>query len=289
MKRRGLVKPGVDHLDKWAFTAFLRRPRDRSQNHRLKMEQGRASFFTRDEQAMLLQLYEEVKHIIHKKGNTSVIKKEREKAWQLITDRLNATNLSGQKRTWQQVKTKYKNILQSAVKKKTHQTSTGGGPPSQALTPAEELALDLNKGRPVMKGIQGGTVTDSVLATERCAFLQVSGDTVLLLEPPEDDPGEGTSAAAECTSVDEETLSVDSRRHEDLETAPPQNETGNINAQTIRVLYAKHLQKQVELAGLKIQREKRNLEAIDLDIEIKKRKLKILDMEIQKFEREGES
>ena len=52
--------------------------------------EGHASFFSRDEQAMLLELYEQVKHIIHKKGNTSAAKKEREKAWQLIMDRLNA-------------------------------------------------------------------------------------------------------------------------------------------------------------------------------------------------------
>ena len=58
------------------------------------------------------------------------------------------------------------------------------------------------------------------------------------------------------------------------------------NSQTIRVLYAKHLQKQVELAEVKIQREKRNLEVIDLDIEIKKRKLRILDIEIENLERE---
>ncbi|KAK0143164.1 hypothetical protein N1851_018715 [Merluccius polli] len=57
-------------------------------------------------------------------------------------------------------------------------SGTGGGPPSQDLTPAEELALHLNKGRPVMEGIQGGTVTDSVPATETVHFIQVSGNTL---------------------------------------------------------------------------------------------------------------
>ena len=98
-----------------------------------------------------------------------------------------------------------------ALKKTTHKSGTGGGPPSQDLTPAEELALDLNKGRPVMEGIQGGTVTDSVPATETVCFIQgtycstthneinilhcltldflaVSGNTLTLLDPPEDDP-----------------------------------------------------------------------------------------------------
>ena len=56
--------------------------------------------------------------------------------------------------------------------KKAHRTGTGGDPPSQDTTPAEELALHLNKGRPVMEGIQGGTVTDSVPASETVRFLQ---------------------------------------------------------------------------------------------------------------------
>ncbi|KAK0155462.1 hypothetical protein N1851_002126 [Merluccius polli] len=148
------------------------------------MDKRRASYFTTAEQQLLMEFYEEVEDTIRKKGNTTAIIKEREKAWQTIADRLNATNLSGHKRTWQQVKIKYKNILQ-AVKKKAHRTSTGDGPPSQDMTPAEELALHLSKVRPVMEGIQGGTVTDPVQATE--TVRQVSGKRRTLLEPPEDD------------------------------------------------------------------------------------------------------
>ncbi|KAK0151074.1 hypothetical protein N1851_007765 [Merluccius polli] len=152
------------------------------------MDRSRTSYFTVTEQQLLMEFYEDVKDTIRKKGNTHAINKEREKAWQTIADRLNATHLSGHKRTWHQIKIKYKNILQ-AVKKKAHTCGTGGGPPSQAMTPAEELALHLNKGRPVMEGIQGGTViTDSVPATQTVHFIQVSGNTLSLLEPPEDDP-----------------------------------------------------------------------------------------------------
>ncbi|KAG7999379.1 hypothetical protein GBF38_000419, partial [Nibea albiflora] len=121
-----------------------------------------------------------------------------------------------------------------------------------------------------MEGIQGGTVTDPVPATETVHFIQVSGNTVTLLEPPEDDPGEGTSAAAECTSADEETVSVDSRR---LETS-----------QTVRTLYAKHLEKQIELADVKIRLKKRRLQEMELDLEIKRRTLRKPDLEIQKLE-----
>nr|XP_033487514.1 uncharacterized protein si:ch1073-145m9.1 [Epinephelus lanceolatus] len=74
--------------------------------------------------------------------------------------------------------------------------------PIADFTPAEEL-----------------TLTDSVQPTETALFIQVSGDTLTLLEPPEDDPGEGTSAAGDAAD-EEETLSLDSRRFEDTDEQP---------------------------------------------------------------------
>lgn len=59
-----------------------------------------------------------------------------------------------------------------AVKKKGHKSGTGGGPPSQDLTPAEEMALHANKGRPVMEGIPGGTATGCVPPTQTGCFIQ---------------------------------------------------------------------------------------------------------------------
>ncbi|KAJ8286291.1 hypothetical protein GJAV_G00036780 [Gymnothorax javanicus] len=142
----------------------------------------------------------------------------------MIADRLNATNMTGEKRTWQQVKIKSKNILQTAVKK-AHASGTGGGPPTAEFTPAEELALDLNRGRPILEGIPGGITTDSVPPSETAPFIQVSGNTITLLELPEDtlDPGEGTSAVD-----DEETVSVDSRRLEDPDATLPESQPGNV-------------------------------------------------------------
>lgn len=51
-------------------------------------------------------------------------------------------------------------------------SGTGGGPPTQDLTTAEELALELNKGKPVMEGTQWGTATDSGPARETGLFIQ---------------------------------------------------------------------------------------------------------------------
>ncbi|CAM4276047.1 unnamed protein product [Leuciscus chuanchicus] len=64
---------------------------------------------------------------------------------------------SGPTRTWEQVKVKYNNILQTATKKKAEQKKTGGGPAPPHYTPAEELALGLNMNRPILEGIPEGS------------------------------------------------------------------------------------------------------------------------------------
>lgn len=47
-----------------------------------------------------------------------------------------------------------------------------GSPLTPDFTPAEELALDLNQGWPLLKGIQVGTATDSVPPTKTAPFIQ---------------------------------------------------------------------------------------------------------------------
>nr|XP_046174834.1 uncharacterized protein LOC124007975 isoform X1 [Oncorhynchus gorbuscha]XP_046174835.1 uncharacterized protein LOC124007975 isoform X1 [Oncorhynchus gorbuscha] len=241
----------------------------------------RAAYFSRSEAQILMEAYEEVKDIIKKKGNTATVIKQREKAWQSIADRLNALNMNGPKRTWQQVKIKYKNILQNAVKKNTHRQGTGGGSPKADLTPAEDMVLELNKGRPVLEGIPGGKETSIGSSQDATRFIQVSGSPVFLLEPPaqapdDADPGEGPSAAATAHDGDdddeEETISLDSRRHE--------------SSQAIRKLYGNHLRRQIELADIDIQYKKKKMENLALESEIKKRTIRKLDLEIKKLERE---
>ncbi|KAK2892522.1 hypothetical protein QQF64_035775 [Cirrhinus molitorella] len=183
------------------------------------------------------------------------------------------TNISGQKRTWQQVRIKKKNNFQAALKKKACMSGTDGGPPTQDFT-AEEL----NKEKPVMEGIQGETSTDSGPARE------VSDNT--LLEPPDSDPREGTSAAMEYTFADDETVLLDSRRFEDPDSEQPDVQHDNINSQTVRPLYIMHLKRQIELAEVKIEVNKRKLKDIDPELEIKRKTLRKLDLEIQKLERD---
>ncbi|XP_050964044.1 uncharacterized protein LOC127164249 isoform X2 [Labeo rohita] len=187
---------------------------------------------------------------------------------------MDAEQCLAKKRTWQQVKIRNKNILQAGFKKKACMS----GPQTQDFTTAEEL----NKGKPVMEGIQGGTDTDSGPARETDLFKQVSGNTLTHLEPPVYDPREGTSAV-ECTSDDDDDdVSLDSRRLEDPDTVQP----GNINSQTVRPLYTMHLKRQIELAEVKIKVNKRKLQDMDTETEIKRKTLRKLDLEIQKLERE---
>ena len=49
---------------------------------------------------------------------------------------------------------------------------TGGGPKTQDLTPAEELALQHNRGRPIVEGIAGGSSSGEVGSTGKRPYLQ---------------------------------------------------------------------------------------------------------------------
>ena len=50
--------------------------------------------------------------------------------------------------------------------------ATGGGPPPESLTPAEELALSLNRGHPLVEGIEGGTSSDVLPQGVREKYVQ---------------------------------------------------------------------------------------------------------------------
>ncbi|KAK2836096.1 hypothetical protein Q7C36_013965 [Tachysurus vachellii] len=128
------------------------------------------------------------------------------------------------KRTWQQVKIKYKNILQNAVKKNTHRQGMGGGSPKADLTPAEDIALELNKGRPMLEGILGGKETSIGPSQDATRFSPAQA-------PDDADPGDGPSAAATAhygDDDDEETISLDSRRHEDPDAVQWESQPGNM-------------------------------------------------------------
>ncbi|KAL7377129.1 hypothetical protein ABVT39_022375 [Epinephelus coioides] len=123
----------------------------------------------------------------------------------------------------------------------------------------------------------------------------VSGNTISLLEPPtvaspipeDDDPGEGTSGAAGAADeVDEETVSLDSRRFE-VSCQMKVLIQSTMNSQAIRQLYVTHLKRQIQLADLDIEYKRRQMADLSVESEIKRRKLRKLNLEIKKLEREG--
>ncbi|KAM4600189.1 uncharacterized protein V3H82_011834 [Fundulus diaphanus] len=132
------------------------------------------------------------------------------------------------KRTWQQLKMKYKNILQAANRKKAEARKTGGGPAPPPLTNAEEMALSLNAGRPMAEGIPGGTSSEPVTPEDLSAFIKYSDGNICLLEPPVptvphtvDDGDEETVSAA----TDRPTESVEEQQEEGPSTSGAQMDT----------------------------------------------------------------
>ncbi|KAI9527296.1 hypothetical protein NQZ68_032167 [Dissostichus eleginoides] len=72
--------------------------------------------------------------------------------------------------------------VKQANRKKKDKRKTGGGPPPADFTPAEELALSNNEGRPLMVGVEGGVSTDP--GGSRSHRIQDDGDNMVLLPPP---------------------------------------------------------------------------------------------------------
>ncbi|KAL3971413.1 D-glutamate cyclase [Sarotherodon galilaeus] len=120
------------------------------------MSKERAQYFSAAEQELLIEGFQEFQSLLKTQGNTAKAAKARREGWQKVADKLNSAT-TGPTRTWEQVKVKYKNILQNATKKRAEQIKTGGGPAPPRHTPAEELALGLNATRPIVEGIPGGS------------------------------------------------------------------------------------------------------------------------------------
>ncbi|XP_034546373.1 uncharacterized protein LOC117817726 isoform X2 [Notolabrus celidotus] len=121
---------------------------------------------------------------LKKKCNTAAGAKQRETAWENIAARVNACNHAGEKRTWLQLKMKYKNIVQTANRKKADARKTGGGRAPPPLTEAEALALSQNFGRPATEGIPGGSSSSEPTPQDTSAFITYSDGAICLVEPP---------------------------------------------------------------------------------------------------------
>ncbi|KAI2646882.1 L-aspartate oxidase [Labeo rohita] len=152
------------------------------------MERGRSLYFSAEEQTIIMQKYNEFKHVLQARSNTVSAAKAREDCWRKIADSVNATL--------------YHKRFLAANRKKCDGRKTGGGPPPPEYTVAEELALSNSEGRPIMDGISGARQSDPGAGSSKQVTV-VDGNTVALLKPSH------IHAVSQTESVtNEETLSA---------------------------------------------------------------------------------
>ncbi len=104
MRRRGFVKPGVTNSGKCTFTAFLSRPFGRSQIYWCRVERMHATYFSPSKQQLMMEKYEEVKHLIAyiKKGTQPLwlsLEKKPGRQCRKVRKILTDSNLQDQKLT----------------------------------------------------------------------------------------------------------------------------------------------------------------------------------------------
>ncbi|XP_020561811.1 uncharacterized protein LOC101170766 isoform X1 [Oryzias latipes] len=150
-------------------------------------KQERAHFFSSKEQELILKLYEEEREILTAKSNTTSASKLREEAWQRIADKINAASDSGYERTWQQVKVKHKNIVQTAKRKIAEVMRAEGVSVTPSLTSAEEDVLHHRDSAFRVEVLPGGACICPMSGSDS-SFMSVSGHPVLLLPVAKTEP-----------------------------------------------------------------------------------------------------
>ncbi|XP_068994685.1 uncharacterized protein [Embiotoca jacksoni] len=205
----------------------------------------RAHFFSSKEQELILKLYEEEREILTAKSNTTTASKLREEAWQRIADRINAVSDSGYKRTWQQVKVKHKNIVQTAKRKMIEVMRNEGGSATPSLTSAEEDLLHHKDGRLKVEVLPGGACIDSLTGSDG-SFMSVSGHPILLLPVTKTEP---ESLSSDETDISETQFEGDVHSFQDRSNSAGVR-TGGRRAEKqtedLRALYCCYLKKEME-------------------------------------------
>ncbi|XP_034531109.1 uncharacterized protein LOC117806327 isoform X2 [Notolabrus celidotus] len=182
-------------------------------------------------------------------------------------------NLGGEKRTWKQLKMKYKNIIQTANRKKAEARKTGGGPPtSPSLTEAEE-EVSQNQTAPLAEGSSSETVDPQ----DTSSFIRCSDAVLCFVDP---------HAPAELLSADEEdnkdvlkTLIVSAASEGDQESVAGQQEeapstsTAQMSTLPVQELYRMHLIKKMNKMDKEMVYLDRQIQKSDLEIEMLQHKL----------------
>ncbi|XP_008415780.1 uncharacterized protein LOC103469700 [Poecilia reticulata] len=216
-------------------------------DYQMNKKQERAHFFSSKEQELILKLYEEEREILTAKSNTTSASKLREEAWQRIADKINAVSDSGYKRTWQQVKVKHKNIIQTAKRKRAEVLRTEGGSGSPSLTSAEEDGVHSRESTMRVEVLPGGACIGPIGGSDS-SFMSVSGHPVLLLPVTKTEP---ESLSGDETDISEAHFDGDVQNSSFQEVGNPAGATSRTRraekqTDELRTLYCCYLKKEME-------------------------------------------
>ncbi|CAI5651030.1 GT1 domain-containing protein [Oreochromis aureus] len=210
-------------------------------------KQERAHFFSSKEQELILKLYEEEREILTAKSNTTSASKLREEAWQRIADKINAVSDSGYKRTWQQVKVKHKNIVQTAKRKRVAMMRNEGGSATPSLNSGEDDVLHHKDNGLRVEVLPGGACIDPAAVSDS-SFMSVSGHPVLLLPVTKTEPESLSSDETDVSDTQFEGDVHGSSLQEGANAAGATVSGRSREKQTedLRSLYCSYLKKEIE-------------------------------------------
>lgn len=221
---------------------------DTERELQLMRKQERAHFFSTKEQELILKLYEEERDILTAKSNTSSASKLREEAWQRIADKINSVSDSGYKRSWQQVKVKHKNIIQSARRRRAEMLKNGGIPAIPSLSSAEDDVL-LQKDKLRVEVIPGPACIEPLSESDTSnTYINVSGHPVILLPVTKTEP---ESVSSDETDISDTHYEGDVPNSSFPEMAAAPNTTAGsgsaeVQKEDLRSLYCTYLKKEIE-------------------------------------------
>ncbi|XP_023249685.1 uncharacterized protein LOC111644936 [Seriola lalandi dorsalis] len=214
---------------------------------RMMKKHERAHFFSSKEQELILKLYEEEREILTAKSNTTSASKLREEAWQRIADKINAVSDSGYKRTWQQVKVKHKNIVQTAKRRRVELMRNDGGSATPSLTSAEEDVLQHKDNRLRVEVLPGGACIEPLPGSDS-SFISVSGHPVLLLPVTKTEPESlsGDETDVSDTHFEGDVHSSILQERSDSACATTGGRNPERQTEDIKALYCRYLKKEIE-------------------------------------------
>ncbi|XP_035392197.1 uncharacterized protein si:ch211-107p11.3 isoform X3 [Electrophorus electricus] len=223
------------------------------------MARERAAFFSQFEQEVILKTFEEYKAIITAKCNTAAAAKSRVEAWQKIAERLNASNPSNVKRTWQQVKVKYKNIVQCANRKRAQKQRLGGGLAMIGFTRAEEQGLWQIRGHPSKDGITYEPESSGTLPLPEVTVFDNA-------EEPTDhsDSDHDEKNIVVCSNPQEGS----EERQEEPDLAGPCHSADGEREDDVTSLYKRYLKQEIAYRQLKMKKLEKEIQLLDKQLDV---------------------